>query len=81
MQSEASIFTLCLPSNVSEPQVIAGHPRFMHDWQALHCSFTIASTGPLILTGSSTQGRSEMITETPLFAIASRSVWYICARS
>src|ERR1019366_4850988 len=40
MHSDWSIWTLCRPSNNWSLQVMAGQPRFMQAWQALHCSAT-----------------------------------------
>ena len=57
MQSAWSISILCRPSNDWLLQLKAGQPRFMQAWQALHSSAITRSGGPLIFTGSSTQGR------------------------
>ncbi len=73
--NSALIFTLCRPSTVASSHPSAGQPRFMQDWQAVQDSSATAKAGPLIRTGSSTQGRSEITTDTPLNAVASRKVW------
>ena len=75
MQLSGLISTLCLSSNSSSIQVMAGQPKFMQAWQAVQVAAFTASAGPLIFTGSRTQGRFEIKTETPLNSVASRSAW------
>ena len=47
----------------TDAQVSAGQPRFMHDWQALHIGSDTCRAGPLMRTGSITQGRGNFTQE------------------